>query len=152
VPFTGFRQVNKRASRNLQLFDLRQQNPAGRCCEPGSHPAGIDEVPTLVISDKDGIHEVSAWNVASDDELLSAISPPLQPVAGALTGTIGAACALRNDPFETILLDRRYEFGQRCIKSFRISNCRRKLPRNFVQPFAPLLEWPRTNILNRSKV
>jgi hypothetical protein len=44
-----------------------------------------------------------AWNVASDDELLSAIGPPLQPVAGALTGTIRTACALRNDSFKLML-------------------------------------------------
>jgi hypothetical protein len=115
---------------------MREQDPAGRCYQPCLHPAGIDEVLILVVSDEYEIHEVLAWNVAPDDELLSAIGPPLQPVAGALAGTIRAA-ALRNDSFKPMLPDYRYEFRQRCIESFGISNYRRKLRRNFVQPFPP---------------
>jgi hypothetical protein len=34
VPFTGFGQVNKRASRDLQLFEMQQQDPAGAAASP----------------------------------------------------------------------------------------------------------------------
>ena len=44
VPFTAFRQIFKGASRDLELLEMRQQEQAGCCREPGSNPAGIDEI------------------------------------------------------------------------------------------------------------
>jgi hypothetical protein len=47
----------------------------------------------MLVSDKDGIRGVMVGNVPSDDEFLSTIGPPLQPVAAALAGAIRTARA-----------------------------------------------------------
>src|SRR5690349_19306654 len=76
VAFTAFRQVTKEASRYLKLFEMRQQDTTGSHSEASSDPTGVHEMAFLIISDQDRIHDPIIWNVASDDELLTAIGPP----------------------------------------------------------------------------
>jgi hypothetical protein len=76
VAFTAFRQVTKEASRYLKLFEMRQQHTTGSHSEASSDPTGVHEMAFLIISDQYRIHDPIIWNVASDDELLTAIGPP----------------------------------------------------------------------------
>ena len=73
---------------------------------PARTRPAIEEVTILVVSDKDRVHYVIVGNIPSDDEFLSAIRPPLQPVTAALAGAIYAARALGNDSFEPMVPDR----------------------------------------------
>jgi hypothetical protein len=98
VAFTAFRQVTKEASRYLKLFEMRQQHTTGSHSEASSDPTGVHEMAFLIISDQYRIHDPIIWNVASDDELLTAIGPPFLPVPAPLPGAVWTAHALGNDP------------------------------------------------------
>jgi len=75
VPFTSFRQIDKAASRDLELLEMRQQEPAGCCREAGSNPACIDKIANLIVSDQDGVHDVMVGNVASDQRCRARLLP-----------------------------------------------------------------------------
>ena len=88
MAFTAFRQVAKRTSCYLELFEMGQQETARWHREASSDPTGVHEITVLVISDQDRIHDPIIWNVASDDELKTAIGPPFEPVVAPLAGAV----------------------------------------------------------------
>src|SRR6516162_5862030 len=94
----AFRQIAERASRNAELFEVWHQCAPGAYREPSTNAPRIDKVAIVVVPDKDGIHEVIARNVAPDHEFLTAICPPLEPVAAALSVAIRAGARLATIP------------------------------------------------------
>jgi hypothetical protein len=67
-------------------------------CQRGS--SRRNQVAAFVVPDQDRIKCVAALQVAADDEFLSAIGAPFQPVGGTLIRAVAAADALGDDSLE----------------------------------------------------
>jgi len=67
---------------------MRKQGPGELRRNAGANAGSAHEITALVVSDKDRIEDAPIRNITADDELLTTIRPPLDPICGALAGAV----------------------------------------------------------------
>src|SRR5215471_5564889 len=100
-----------------------QQEPPEIWWNSSSDAAGVNWVPAFEVPHQDRIEIVPVRDVTADDELLSAVGPPLEPIAAALARAVLAARALGHDSLKAKPFHLQHELGKRHVEGFRISYC-----------------------------
>jgi hypothetical protein len=95
--------VDEWASRYLKLLEKWQQRTLELIRYSGTNAGGIHELRAFVAPDQQRIYCGGTRNIACYHEFLTAIGPPLEPIAGALPRAVWAAGALGDYAFELML-------------------------------------------------
>ena len=105
-----------------------------------SDAPGICQRVAVVIAHQERIESArTAGTIATNHELLAAIRPPFDPIAG-VARMVNTARSLCDNPFKPILTDHLNKCGRWCGERFRVANDFRRAVHDFAQLFAPFLQ------------
>ena len=142
------RQIRERTLGDFESLELSVQlRPRGRG-ESVARPGDVDQPVAFVVAEDQSVEGSGAARVAADHEFLATVHAHLHPCAAAQTGFVDAGAPLRDQPFQTVRLDRLHEDRKVGVERSGIPHWFHQLGKHLLlEPLPPRLQRLAPDIL-----